>query len=110
MELKDYQTSVLDAFVRWRDALADAQAKSETSVAALEGVGADIPDDIRNYPRARGSGWPNRAALPKAPVSMLAVPMKRDGPSHTSVSRYRRAGARRCWPPLRWSGSTAKRA
>ena len=51
MELKDYQTSVLDAFVRWRDALAEAQAKSETEVDALQGVGADIPDDILNYPK-----------------------------------------------------------
>ena len=54
MELKDYQVAALDAFVRWRDALAEAQAGSETAVAALEGVGADIPEDIRNYPK---SAW-----------------------------------------------------
>ena len=51
MELKEYQVSVLDAFTRWRDALAAAQAQSETTIAALEGVGAFIPDDIRNYPK-----------------------------------------------------------
>ena len=51
MELKDYQVAALEAFVRWRDALAEAQDKSETAIAALEGVGADIPDDVRNYPK-----------------------------------------------------------
>ena len=54
MELKDYQAAALEAFVRWRDALAEAQAKSETAIAALEGVGADVPDDVRNYPK---SAW-----------------------------------------------------
>ena len=54
MELKDYQTAVLDAFVRWRDALEDARAKSETAVDALQRVGADIPEDVRNYPK---SAW-----------------------------------------------------
>ena len=51
MELKDYQVAALEAFVRWRDALAEAQVKSETAIAALEGVGADVPDDVRNYPK-----------------------------------------------------------
>ena len=32
----------------------EAQAGSETAVAALEGVGADIPEDIHNYPK---SAW-----------------------------------------------------
>jgi type III restriction enzyme len=52
MELKEYQTSTLDAFTRWRDALAAAQVQSEIAVAALQSVGADIPDDVRNYPKA----------------------------------------------------------
>ena len=54
MELKDYQIAALESFVRWRDALAEARAKSETDIAALEGVGADVPDDVRNYPK---SAW-----------------------------------------------------
>ena len=54
MELKDYQAAALESFVRWRDALADERAKSETAIAALEGVGADVPDDVRNYPK---SAW-----------------------------------------------------
>ena len=54
MELKNYQVSALDAFVRWRDVLAEAQAKSETAIAALEDVRADVPEDVRNYPK---SAW-----------------------------------------------------
>ena len=54
MELKEYQVSTLEAFTRWRDALAAAQAQSETTIAALEGVGVDVPEEIRNYPK---SAW-----------------------------------------------------
>ena len=51
MELKSYQVTTLDAFARWRDGLAEAQAKAETAIAALESVGADVPADVRNYPK-----------------------------------------------------------
>ena len=51
MELKEYQSATLDAFARWRDALATAQIKSDAAIAALQGVGMDIPDDVRNYPK-----------------------------------------------------------
>ena len=54
MELKNYQLAVLDAFVRWRDVLSDAQVKSETAITALEGVDAAVPEDVRNYPK---SAW-----------------------------------------------------
>ena len=59
MELKEYQTRALDAFERWRDALAAAQAQSATAVAALQGVGADVPADVRNYPK---TAWQKLAA------------------------------------------------
>ena len=52
MELKGYQASALDAFVWWRDALAEAQAQADTAIAALQNIpGAAIPDDLRNYPK-----------------------------------------------------------
>ena len=51
MELKEYQIGALDAFVRWRDALAQAQGNADVQIGALEGVGADIPPEIRDYPR-----------------------------------------------------------
>ena len=54
MELKDYQIRTLDAFTRWRNELTAAKVRSETAVAALQGVGAEIPPDIRNYPK---SAW-----------------------------------------------------
>ena len=51
MELKDYQIRTLDAFTRWRNALATSRVQSEAGVAALQQVGMDIPPDIRNYPK-----------------------------------------------------------
>ena len=52
MELKEYQTRTLEAFTRWRNQLAASEMQSDAAVAALQGVGADIPPDIRNYPKA----------------------------------------------------------
>ena len=54
MELKDYQIRTLDAFTKWNNELAAAKLRSETAVAALQGVGAEIPADVRNYPK---SAW-----------------------------------------------------
>ena len=64
MELKEYQTRALEAFERWRDALAAAQAQSETAVAALRGVGADVPGDVLNYPK---TAWQRLAASSELP-------------------------------------------
>lgn len=52
MELKEYQTRALAAFERWRDALTMAEEQAETVIATLESVGADVPPEIRNYPKA----------------------------------------------------------
>ena len=60
MELKEYQVAALEAFVRWRDMLAEAQAESATARSALEGVGFDVPDDVRNYPK---TAWQKLAQL-----------------------------------------------
>ena len=51
MQLKQYQTTALDAFTRWLDALTEAQTESTAAVAALQGIGTAIHDDIRNYPK-----------------------------------------------------------
>ncbi len=51
MELKEYQSAALDAFGQWREALAAARARADVAVAALEDAGADVPDEVRNYPR-----------------------------------------------------------
>ena len=58
MELKEYQIATLEAFTRWRNALTAAQAQSATTIAALEGIGVDVPEDTRNYPK---SAWQNLA-------------------------------------------------
>ena len=54
MELKEYQAAALDAFVRWRSALAEAKGQSTEAVRTLEENGLDVPDDLRNYP---GTAW-----------------------------------------------------
>ena len=51
MELKRYQLATLNAFTRWLDALNTAKVESGESIAALQGIGADIPGDVRNYPK-----------------------------------------------------------
>lgn len=48
MELKEYQSRTLDVFVRWRDALDDALARSETAAAALQTVGMEVTPDIQS--------------------------------------------------------------
>ena len=59
MELKEYQTRTLAVFERWQNELTAAQARSDVAVAALEQVGADIPPDVRNYPK---TAWQKMAA------------------------------------------------
>lgn len=54
MELKNYQVAALEAFVAWRNALTHEGVKSERDVATLEGIGIDVPEDVRNYPK---SAW-----------------------------------------------------
>ena len=70
MELKDYQTRTLDAFTRWRTQLVVAETQSEAAVAALKSVGADIPSDIRNYPK---SAWKKLADGRRGGQSRQAV-------------------------------------
>ena len=50
MELKEYQSVALDAFVRWWNGLAAAQTQADTAITALREAGVDIPADLRNYP------------------------------------------------------------
>lgn len=51
MELKEYQAATLDAFTRWLDALDKARQESDVAVSALQNVGVNVPDDVRNYPK-----------------------------------------------------------
>lgn len=53
MELKEYQTRALDAFVRWLDVLASKQTELETTKAVLQSIGQDVSVDTLNdnYPK-----------------------------------------------------------
>ena len=52
MELKEYQVAALEAFSRWLDALESARRESEKAANVLRGISANVPGDIRNYPKA----------------------------------------------------------
>ena len=103
MELKDYQVAALDAFVRWRDALAKARAKSETTVAILESVGADVPEDTRNYPK---DAW-QRLAQSGGVAETAGSYVSRTDDAGRSIPhvcfKVPTDGARRCWRPPHWS-------
>lgn len=67
LELKEYQASALDAFVRWRDALDEAARTAETQTEALRKAGAPVPEGIDDYPRI---AWENlRGAGGVAPTA-----------------------------------------
>ncbi len=51
MEMKEYQVRALEAFDRWRNALAAARTQAGAAVAALREAGVDMPGDLRNYPK-----------------------------------------------------------
>ena len=82
MELKEYQSRALDAFVRWRDALETARLKSATAVAALESAGVDIPAEVGNYPRqawqqladAGEVAYPQRGYVHRDAAASYAIP------------------------------------
>ena len=52
MELKEYQSEAIEAFGRWLEALARAERQSRETSAALENAGMQVPEPIRDYPRA----------------------------------------------------------
>ena len=66
MELKDYQNAALEAFVRWREALTEAQAQADSDVEALRQIRPDIaiPDDLLNYPKAAWEGLVKSGEVP----------------------------------------------
>ena len=75
MELKAYQIKALDAFSRWLDELEKARIQSETNMAALEGVGSDILDAVRNYPK---SAWQRLAQSGEVAASAGAYVSRTD--------------------------------
>ena len=104
MELKEYQTKALGAFEKWRDALGVAEAKSKTAVAALESVGAEVPGEVRNWPK---SAWEKlvESGDAAAGAGRYAERTGANGAAiRISVSRCLPAGAKHCWRRRRWNG------
>ena len=54
MELKEYQTRALEAFVRWRRTLEDAARDSRRIIAIREEAGEPVSPMLRDWPR---SAW-----------------------------------------------------
>ena len=54
LELKNYQTRALDAFVSWLDTLETARKQSATAISAWPEAAGEIPDAVKNYP---GMAW-----------------------------------------------------
>ena len=59
MELKEYQTRILNALTRWWSELNSERARAEAAIAALEQLDVEVPSDTRNYPK---SAWQKLAA------------------------------------------------
>ena len=97
MELKDYQTRTLDVFERWQNELMAAQTRSAVAVAALEQVGADIPPDIRNYPKTAWQQLAQAGVLLKPPENTSAAPTTLAGRSRTFALKCQPAAAKRYW-------------
>ena len=110
MELKEYQSRALEAFVRWQESLGKAQRQSVSSIELLERQGFDIPYELRNYPK---TAWDNLARKGDVPLSVIhtwIVPPRLATRFRMLVSRYLPAAARRCSGPRHWNGSTGDRA
>ena len=104
MELKEYQISTLDAFTRWRDALAAAQVQSETAVAALQSVGAVFRMMSATIPKLPGNDWLKMAVWLKLPGNTSAAPTTLAGISRTFALKCQPAAAKRYWLRLPWKG------
>ena len=76
MELKEYQSRALDAFVRWRDALAEAEREWRPAIAALEAAGAPIPDAMRDV---AGAAWKRLADADRLPAGSRVHTPRFDG-------------------------------
>ena len=51
LELKEYQEATLNAFSRWLEYLEDARQRSGAGIGALQAIGMEIPEDLRNFPK-----------------------------------------------------------
>ena len=64
MHLKTYQQNALEQLDRWLGALKEARLKCEKASKALEDSGIDIPEELKNYPRAAWQSLKDTNVLP----------------------------------------------
>lgn len=64
MQLKTYQQNALEQLDRWLAALKEARLKCERAGKALEDSGLDIPEELKNYPRAAWQSLKEQHVLP----------------------------------------------
>ena len=64
MQLKTYQQNALEQLDRWLEALKQARLKCEKAEKALEESGLDIPEELKNYPRAAWQSLKDTNVLP----------------------------------------------
>ena len=65
MQLKNYQQDALEKLDRWLDALKNAQLNNEKASATLVESGIDVPDELKNYPRAAWKVLKEQGVLPR---------------------------------------------
>ncbi len=64
MQLKIYQQNALEQLDRWLAALKEARLKCEKAEKALKESGLDIPEELKNYPRAAWQSLKDTNVLP----------------------------------------------
>ena len=70
LELKEYQQSASDRIDHWLRTLRERRARSDEAVAALERIGHEIPDALRDYPR---DAWKGLAEIGELAAATLAA-------------------------------------
>ena len=64
MQLKTYQHNALDQLDRWLEALKEARLAFEKAAKALEGIGGDVLEVLKNYPRSAWKSLNDQHVLP----------------------------------------------
>lgn len=75
MQLKIYQQNALEQLDRWLAVLKEARLKCEKAEKALKESGLDIPEELKNYPRAAWQSLKDTNVLPGiSDNGTLAIP------------------------------------
>ena len=103
-ELKDYQKTTLNAFSRWLEALEQARQQSEVAVTALQSVNADLPGDVRNFPKTAWQRLKESGGVAQTAGEYVSRTDDAGRPIPHVCFKVPTGGARPCWLPPRWNG------